>query len=358
MPPNLTTEHVNMLSGGLQKYFTEKQNIDIYAVVGTSTFQRTIANAVKKALQSAPPSASVETVLRAAMQDARSILLNMCQAAPPPSPTPTPTPALPQETDPQQDFMSRLAHLETQRRAESSVVSSPPVSENQNQNQSIPASTPTLHSMPPIVVPLPDKRGRIFPITSASREWSYQPDRACFVWPGPLPPRSKQEDASHIALAAIQTPAFVQGLTPFVTVRVTGVGDASASCVFLPQSGSGGGGGKWTTWYPCSPATRFIRHVPTPWTVELLDSFGERVELGADDSTCRLDESMTHVTPSSHHTYGDILRIGTIGRARVGQAPPYIVKILQKQKIGMSGDLPVLNEMMQWCVFLELEGTN
>ena len=249
---------------------------------------------------------------RAAMQEARDLLvqdlrdsrdLQVAAALPEQSPSPIPNlqnyphspinqepvPQTHQPPDPSQDFISRLAVLETQRRVETPAVPtaiSPVISPATSPATSTSSPLPSTFPLPsqsnylslltsnttnvPIFIPAPDKRGRIFPITSISRAWAYQPERSAFVWPGPIP----TSNGTHVALAAVQTPAFVQDMTSFIIVHVSGVGDATTQCVFLPSAANANT--KWTTWLPCSPATRFIKPVPTPWNLQLLDAFGER----------------------------------------------------------------------------------
>ena len=342
----MNSEHLQRIALGLQMYFKEKQFMDVISVVGTEAFKRTLAQATRNAMQS-QPSASIEVLSRFVMQDARNALLQMINTAPPQE-------SQSQPTDPDQDFMSRLSILETQRRIETvqqSLTSS-------NSPTPTPISTiPMMLSPPaPIIVPLPIKRGRIFPISSQSRDWAHLHERAIFSWPGPLPPRSQQDDALHVAIAAVQTPAFVVDITSFVTLHISGVGDGTTHCVLLPQPIYPNA--KWINWMPCSPETRYIRSIPTPWTFQLLDSSGERLHMGADGMKGRLNKERTGVTPifEIDVSLNDIIRVGTIGRARVGQEPPH--KIFASYGSNNADTVPILNESRQWTIFLELEGTN
>jgi hypothetical protein len=171
------------------------------------------------------------------------------------------------------------------------------------------------------------------------------------------------KDASHVAVAAVQTPAFAMSLTPYITVRIIGVGEAMSQCVLLPSATTGGTGGTcgWVTWMPCSPATRFIRPVPTPWTLEVLDARGERLALGEDNKTGRVNNNsmLMELTQDAWLAFapGDLVYVETTQpvRARVTSQKEMV---LSKAIPGQANEeLHLMNETRQWTLFLELEGS-
>lgn len=289
----MNSEHIQRLSNGLQLYFKEKQNIDIVTKLGPETYRQTLMKAIRH-VQNNNTNASIDAISRAAMQEARDMLLEAS----------TPAPIV----DPSQDFINRLSNLETQRKVEASPTDIIKPIVNPNPIQNMPS---TLQNS--LVIPIPDKRGRILPISSRSRTLTRFPQRSAFVWPGPIP----TSNSTHVAIAAVQTPSFVLDITGFIVVHITGANESKTQCVLLPSASTTA---RAITWLPCSPATRFIKPVPTPWTLQLLNAFGERIDLGSDDITYHLNK-------------------GKSSEPNVGQPM-------------------ALNEMKQWTIFLELEGTN
>jgi len=371
-----TQEALQRVSSALQSYYKDKHNTDISQAVGHDVFRMILMQAVKT-VTAATPNAALDVLSRGVLQEARSLLTRLGPVKPQfeqvepqqviaqqqqQYQTQEPMFDLQQQqqaTDPDQDFNDRLQSLETQRRVVGQAVL-PQVNATTSAvvvaGPTAPAPNYSAQAFTPIVIPAHEKRGRILPISSLSRAFVYQPERAMFTWPGPLPP---MKDASHVAVAAVQTPAFVASLTPYITVRIIGVGEAMSQCVLLPSNT----GATWATWMPCSPATRFIRPVPTPWTLELLDARGDRLALGEDNKTGRVNMQNQRIELSDDawtaFSLGDLVYVESGARsqrARVtGQKEMVLSKTFQGQ-IASSEDVPLMNETRQWTLFLELEG--
>jgi len=166
------------------------------------------------------------------------------------------------------------------------------------------------------------------------RPWTYQRDRAVITWPGPLPAMS---DASHVAIAAVLLPASLASSfahTPFIILRVTGVGDAITECILVRGADTTWG----TTFAPVEAGARFIRPIPTPWTLEVLDWTGHRLDLGQDGFLWKEAAGLVMIT--------DVLVTGSGQRVTLAS--------VVAKNIVVADDSPVLNESRQWTVLLEL----
>jgi hypothetical protein len=148
-------------------------------------------------------------------------------------------------------------------------------------------------------------------------------------------------DASHVAIAAVLLPASLASSfahTPFIILRVTGVGDAITECILVRGADTTWG----MTFAPVEANARFIRPIPTPWTLEVLDWTGHRLDLGQDGFLWK--EVMGVATGVAKST--DVLVTGSGQRVTLAS--------VVAKNIVVADDSPVLNESRQWTVLLEL----
>jgi len=356
-------ETAQRLASAVQRFFKDKHDVDVVALVGADSFRSALWHAIQT-VYGRPESKSADEVGRApelhrailsdTIRALRALIMSEEQQAPvqqsQPQPEQPQQPQQPQQSaplfhpaesaDPEQAFFDRLQALETERRLATAAT---PAVKLQPAFDDGPMGQEGLGSLPaPIVVAAPApaqgqsraQRGRIVPILSMKRPWTYQRDRAVITWPGPLPAMS---DASHVAIAAVLLPASLASSfahTPFIILRVTGVGDAITECILVRGADTTWG----TTFAPVEANARFIRPIPTPWTLEVLNWTGHRLDLGQDGFLWKEAESVAKST--------DVLVTGSGQRVTLAS--------VVAKNIVVADDSPVLNESRQWTVLLEL----
>lgn len=343
-------ETIQRLATAVQRFFKDKHDCDIVNVVGADPFRSALGQSVQNVYGRPESNKAEEAELhRAVMAETIRALRTLVMedrslhevASAPQVISRTESP------DPEQAFFDRLQALEAERRWVRDAAASAAGTSTTTNLQSAVGFEDDVQGLQGLAQPhapskmttiLPQQslapRGRIVPVLSMKRAWTYQCDRAIITWSGPLPSMS---DASHVAIAAVLMPSSLSchyAHTPFVIMRVTGVGDAITECIMVRGVDSAWG----ATFNPVHKHVRFIKPVPTPWTIEVLDWTGHRLDLGKDGFLWK--DVAKHAWPT------DILVTGS------GQHTTST--IAASKKLQIADDTPVLNESRQWVVLLEL----
>jgi hypothetical protein len=173
------------------------------------------------------------------------------------------------------DFYKRLQDLETQRSmpppSSAPVVPSPLMSPPQLTAPTAPtgiaAAGPNVVYLPATASPA--RYHRPILINGSDRMWEYFTKRSTLVWPGPI-------KGSSTILVALMLPKACAGMTPIVSVEITGAAGNSVETVCILRDT----GPVWDRWVPCGEA--LLKTLACPWTIKLRDNFLRPLELGED----------------------------------------------------------------------------
>ena len=116
-----------------------------------------------------------------------------------------------------------------------------------------------------------------FAINGHERNWQFSPGRNTIIWNGPLP-------RGNIDIEKIVLPAAVCRSTPYVVVEIRGAGQRSGQQVLATTNASVATGGNESGWAIYQPIHTAMKPLATPWSIKLLDAYGE-MQLGDDDAT-------------------------------------------------------------------------
>ena len=171
------------------------------------------------------------------------------------------------------DFYKRLQDLETQRSmpppssapAVPSPLVSPPI--QPTAPTAVAAAGPSVVYLPATASPA--RYHRPILINGSDRMWEYFTKRSTLVWPGPI-------KGSSTILVALMLPKACAGMTPVVSVEITGAAGNSVETVCILHDT----GPVWDRWVPCGEA--LLKTLACPWTIKLRDNFLRPLELGDD----------------------------------------------------------------------------
>lgn len=142
-----------------------------------------------------------------------------------------------------------------------------------------PAVTPPLEHVV-VAVPPPPRQGITFVISSWERQLEDNPERAVLRWTTP-PPFSSNPIGTSIA--AIFLPASLGTCSPYMYLTMGGAGGNQTACLLAPEDVASGTKGRgWQKWRPIDKALSYIRHVATPWVIQLKTADGALMPLGID----------------------------------------------------------------------------
>lgn len=435
-----------LIASGLRRYFLDRHKVDVVQVIGEDAFRSGLFHAVRQCgrVPMAESDQLNKAIMQEARAQLIAMMQNLQEPRGDREGNRAPEDAavqgtrasselgpdsLPKQEDTDEAFMHRLQAIELQRRAQDASIiaianqknqnagpttlpttNTLPLPGNQMNAQSLPNtntnanaaamspshSTPASPAMPatissnslvsplppaPIVIPAPIIRGRVLSLSSTHRAWT-QPGaaaRASFTWNGPLP---AVKDASYVAVAAVQTPAYVLDRHPSLVLRIRGVADTETQTYLLPDLNASSR--KWATWRPCESSARYIYPMPTPWTLTLLDNFQQAVAMGADSVQGRLEGAVLTVARTGEAAAiekGEVLWIGGAARAQVmsvtrhdenkearielrgvdgsafvDRAPNVATPVMGPQRRPAAPrDVDILREDAQWHVMIEVQ---
>ena len=171
------------------------------------------------------------------------------------------------------DFYKRLQDLETQRSLPpqnlSAAAAKSPIISTTSSSAAPPVGGPSVVYLP--ATASPSRYHKSVVINGSDRMWEYFTKRSTLVWPGPT-------QGTSTTLVALLLPKLCAGMTPVVSVEITGAAGNSVETVCILQAGNGSG---WDAWVPCGEAAVF-KTLACPWTIKLRDNFLRPLDLGED----------------------------------------------------------------------------
>jgi len=145
--------------------------------------------------------------------------------------------------------------------------------------------TPTVTASPSVehvvvAVPPPPRQGMTFVVSSWERQLTENPERAILRWTTSLPFSSNPIGTS---IAAIFLPASLTTCSPYMYIMMEGAGGNHTSCLLAPDVIGGTNKTRgWQKWIPIDKALSYVKHVATPWVIQLKTADGALMPLGID----------------------------------------------------------------------------
>ena len=193
---------------------------------------------------------------------------------------PLPLPEIDVKEDDEASFMRKLEEIEIARRIrpDQNQIPVSPIIEQQLPFQ--PQLPPQVIAAPTVIyIPTKSKISDLqqIIISSIDRGWDYNPKRSTFIWSGNI---SKDENMK-LAFAGIFLPKIVATFTPIIIIEIQGAGGKKQN-ILCSLSFEGPIWDKWYVVRTTDSKDTTIRPISSPWTIKLLDTFNNPLNVGED----------------------------------------------------------------------------
>ena len=192
------------------------------------------------------------------------------------------------------DYYKRIRELDNERNNNINKIINPNTQQPQFQTQFFQNNTQnTQNTQNQTTFNQTQNQNQAFVINSWNRNVEFAPLRNGIVWSGPL-----NTSAFYITMERLFVPNYVVKQTPYIVVSITGAGGKTVHINAYPTDTTTNTYSSWMQYVPIASTASFAA-LSSPWTVLLLDAYGDALNLG-EDVLCATKE---HPDSNYKHCY-------------------------------------------------------